>query len=128
MARHRFKEVMQFLRFDMKNTWSRRLRTDKFAHISEVWEIFIGNCKDSYTPHENITIDKQLFPTKCRCPFTQYLENNPDKVWIKFWFAADVVSRYLLNEIPYLGKDDVRSAKQPLSAYVVLRFMDPFNE
>ena len=48
----------------------------------------------------DITIDKQLFPRKARCPFTQYISNEPDKLGIKFWFTADSKSKFVLNRFP----------------------------
>lgn len=99
----------------IKTIRSERLRTDKFVHIAEVWNRFITNCRAAYKPHENITIDKQLFPSKYRRPFLQYMANKPDKFGIKFWVAADTESKYMLNAFPYLGKDEFRPGNQPLS-------------
>ena len=36
MPRHKFKELMRFIRFDIRTIRSEHLRTDKFAYISEV--------------------------------------------------------------------------------------------
>ncbi len=58
-----------------------------------------------YKPGANTTIDEQLFPTKARCRFIQYMENKPDKFDIKFWLAADVQSKYMLNGAVYFGKE-----------------------
>lgn len=126
MSRDRFKEIMKFLRFDIRSTRSDRLKTDKFALVSQVWDRFIGNCIVSYRPNEDIAVDEQLFPTKTRCPFIQYIASKPDKFGIKFWLAADVKSKYLLNGFPYLGKDVDRPTSQPLSEYVVLRLVEPY--
>lgn len=127
LSRDRFREIMRFLRFDLKSTRSARLKTDKFALVSTVWDRFIENCITCYKPHEDITVDEQLFPTKARCPFTQYIASKPDKFGIKFWLAADVKTKYCLNGFPYLGKDHSRPANQPLSEHVVLRFVEPFT-
>ncbi|KAI4794052.1 hypothetical protein KUCAC02_032318, partial [Chaenocephalus aceratus] len=78
LSRNRFREIMRYLRFDKKET--RR-------------------------PGSDITVDEQLFPTNSRCPFTQYMPNKPDTCGIKFWLAADVDSKYMLNGFPYLGTD-----------------------
>ena len=81
--------------------------------ISVVWNKFIESCIVCYKPRENITVDKQLFPTKARCRFTQYMTNKPDKFGIKFWLAVDVKSKYILNARPYLGKDEARPIVKP---------------
>ncbi|KAI5618751.1 dual specificity protein phosphatase 26 isoform X1 [Silurus asotus] len=105
MPRDRFISIMQHLRFDDKDTRAERVKTDKFAAISDIWTRFNKNCAESFTPGEHMTIDEQLFPTKVRCPFTQYIATKPDKFGIKFWMATDLETKYVCNASPYLGKD-----------------------
>lgn len=126
MSRNKFLEIMRLIRFDMRNTRSQRLATDKFALASEIWNPFIENCILCYKPGEHIAIDEQLFPSKARCRFTQYMANKPDKFGIKFWLAADVNSKYLINGFPYLGKDEQRPQNILLGEHVVLKLMEPF--
>jgi hypothetical protein len=95
---------------------------------SEPWNRFIENSIQYYKPGENITIDEQLFPTKARCKWTQYIATKPDKFGIKFWLAVDVKSKYLVNGFPYLGKDETRPQGQRLGESVVLRLMEPYVE
>ena len=83
-ARNRFWEILRFLRFDLRNTRSTRLQTDKLALISKLWNRFVENSMSLHKPGFNITTDKHLFPTKARCTFTQYIPNKPDKLGIKF--------------------------------------------
>ncbi|KAF2883765.1 hypothetical protein ILUMI_22410 [Ignelater luminosus] len=118
MSKNRFKEIMKFLR--------ERLLHNKL--VSDIWNRFIYNCKISYVPGENITVDEQLFPTKVRCRFTQYMSNKPDKFGIKFWIAVDTNSKYVLNAFPYLGKDETRPQNQALSENVLLRLLEPFTK
>jgi hypothetical protein len=124
MARDRFLEIKKFLRFDIKQQRSHRLMVDKFALTSELWSPFIENCQKCYNPGETLCVDEQLFPTKARCPFTQYISNKPDKFGIKFFLLADVKTKYLLNGFPYLGKDERRPSHVQLSEYVVMRLME----
>ena len=81
---------MRFFRFEMRSTRLSRLQTDKFALILAVWDKFIKNCIVCYKPKENITEDEQLFPTKARCRFMQYMVNKVDKDGIKIWPAVNV--------------------------------------
>ncbi|XP_029958868.1 piggyBac transposable element-derived protein 3-like [Salarias fasciatus] len=126
MPKNRFKDIMRYLRFDKKEDRFSRLSTDKFALMSHVWSSFIKNCIACYKPGACITVDEQLFPTKSRCHFTQYMANKPDKFGIKFWLAADVESKYLLNGFPYLGKDDSTPAQQRLGENVVMKLVEPY--
>ncbi|XP_073525350.1 uncharacterized protein [Phyllobates terribilis] len=126
MSRDRFVEIMRFLRFDEKSTRSERLQTDKFALFSTVWDRFIENCIACYKPGPYITVVEQLFPSKTRCPFTQYMPSKPDKYGHKYWLAVDKRSKYLANGFPYLGKDDTRRAEDRLADHVVMKLLDPF--
>lgn len=118
MSRNRFREIMRFLRFDQKDT----SESDMFVLISEVWDRLIKNSIACFKPGAEITVDEQLFPTKSRCPFTQYMPDKPGKFGIKFCLAADVETKYMLNGFPYLGRD------QSLEESVVLKLVDSFLE
>lgn len=87
----------------------------------------VGGHLTALLPSANISIDEQLFPTKVRCRFTQYMPNKPDKFGIKFWLASDVESKYVVNGFPYLGKDETRPSSMLLSEYVVLKLAEPFT-
>ncbi|CAJ1078484.1 piggyBac transposable element-derived protein 3-like isoform X2 [Xyrichtys novacula] len=126
MSQNRFKDIMQHLRFDDRDTHSERTKTDKFAAISAVWSSFVTNCITSYNPGRHITIDEQLFLSKTRCCFLQYIATKPDKFGIKFWVACDLKSKYTCDVLPYLGKDTSRPSGERLSENVVLRLMKPF--
>uniref|UniRef100_A0A3P8S7B4 PiggyBac transposable element-derived protein domain-containing protein n=1 Tax=Amphiprion percula TaxID=161767 RepID=A0A3P8S7B4_AMPPE len=126
MSRNRFQGIMRHLRFDDRSTRSERAKTDKFAAISGVWGSFVTNCITSYNPGRHITIDEQLFPSKTRCCFLQYIATKPGKFGIKFWVAYDLKSKYICNVLPYLGKDPSRPSEERLSENVVMRLMEPF--
>ncbi|KAJ8876547.1 hypothetical protein PR048_020992 [Dryococelus australis] len=128
MSRDRFREIMKFIRFDLKDQRSARLVKYKFALVSEVWDSFIENCLLCFVPGANITVVEQLFPTKARCKFTQYMANKPDKFGIKFWLAADVDTKYLLNGFPFLGKDVNRPPNQSLPEHVMKRMAPYFGK
>ncbi|XP_061899232.1 uncharacterized protein LOC133647122 [Entelurus aequoreus] len=126
MSRGRFQNIMHHLRFDDRDTRSERAQTDKFAAISNIWGLFATNCITSYIPGQHITIDQQLFPSKTRCCFLQYIASKPDKFGIKFWVARDLKTKYVCNILPYLGKDDTRPRGERVSESVVMRLMEPF--
>ena len=121
MARNRFVEIIKLLQFDYKQTRSHRLATDKLALISTVWHTFVRNCLRHFRPGINISVDEQLFPTKARCRFTQYMPKKRDKLGINFWMAADVGTHFMLHSIPYQGKNDFRPA---VGEHVVLKLIE----
>ena len=89
MSRSDFTELMRFIRFDKRSESKQRLRSDKFALISTIWDEFIRNSQNCYKPGTNITVDEQLFPTKARCRFTQYITNNEQKFG---WLVTSVAN------------------------------------
>ena len=125
MPRDRFIEILSFIRFDKRSERSERLQTDKFALISETWNRFVSNSQACYKPQQNITVDEQLFPTKARCRYTQYMPNKPHKFGIKFWLAVDVQSKYILNGFPCMGKDETRCSNS-LGQFVTLKLAEPY--
>lgn len=126
MSRNKFKSIMRILRFDDKRTRGERSVENKFAACSEIWYDVINNFQEFYKPNTNLTIDEQLFATKARSPFTQYMPSKPGKFGIKFWICADSASKYILNAVPYLGRDEARPSGQPLGEFVVKRLMEPY--
>ncbi|XP_027864911.1 uncharacterized protein LOC114139283 [Xiphophorus couchianus] len=128
MTRCRFQNIMRHLRFDDMRTRRERAETDKFAAISDVWRAFVTNCIASFNPGRHITIDEQLYPSKTRCCFLQYIATKPDKFGIKFWVACDLKAKYICNVFPYLGKDPSRPSGERLSETVVMRLMEPFMD
>ena len=126
MKRNRCREIMCLLCFDLRKTRSARLQTGKFALISDIWNRFVDNSISHYKLGENITIDEQLSSTKSRCMYTQYMPNKPDMFCIKFWLAVDVESKYILNAISHLDKDESCPSTQKLSDNVALTLMEPF--
>lgn len=91
--------------------------TDLHLHLE--YGIHLLKTLSFYVPSDQLTIDEQLYPSKCRCPFTQYISTKPDKCGVKYFLLVDVESKYIYNGFPYLGKDHQRPSDQPFSSYVV---------
>ena len=118
--------IPRIVRFDEKFTRSQRLQTDKFALTSDVFSRFVSNCQTNYAPGPHIYVDEQLFPSKTRCPFTQFMASKPGKYGQKYWMAVDVDSKYVVNIFPCLGKNDERPAEERLGDFVVKKLVDPY--
>ena len=50
MRRNDFAEIMRFIRSDKMSERSQRLRTNKFAMVSTVWDQFTENSQNCYKP------------------------------------------------------------------------------
>ena len=125
MPRNRFRVIMRFLRFGPKSNRAERLNDDKYGMFPEVFYRFISNAQSLYVPGPFISVDEQLFPSKARCRFTQFMASKPDKYGQKYWMAVDKESKYVINAFPYLGRDDERPGGDRLGDYVVKRLVEP---
>ena len=51
-----------------------------------------------------------------------------EKFGINIWMAEDVKTKYILNAIPYLGKDETRAPSHRLSDWVVMNHIESYIE
>ncbi|XP_037942532.1 piggyBac transposable element-derived protein 4-like [Teleopsis dalmanni] len=79
MSFKRFRIITRFIRFDNGRTREFRLESDRAAPIRDIWNFLNDNLAKNYSPHENITIDEQLFPYRGKTKFTQYIPSKPAK-------------------------------------------------
>lgn len=105
MSCSRFDFLLECLRFDCMETREQRCREDRFAIIRDIWEMFIDACKNNYKPGSYLSIDEQLLAFRGRCKFRMYMPNKPAKYGIKLLMICDVGTKYMLNAMPYLGKN-----------------------
>lgn len=106
MNQNRFEFLLLRLRFDDKEL---RDRSDKLAPVRLIWSIFIKNCRESYEPRFYVTIDEQLLSFRGKCPFRVYIASKPDKYGLKIVTMCDAVTFYMIDAIPYIGKEGGRS-------------------
>lgn len=123
MPRSKFRHLSKLLRFDLKSNRSQR-STDRFTHIREVYERFTSNCASKYTPESSLTVDEQLLPLKSRCKWITFMPQKPDKYGQKYWTLVEVESKYVLAQIPYLGKDPSGNITRDLAEKVVLELVE----
>ena len=102
MARKYFLKIKKFIRFYNKDRRRQRLTRNKCVLICEQLESFVTNCLLIYAPDWSLSINKQLFPIKNRCPFIVCMPNKPEKFGTKFWMLTKVYSKYGYKILPYL--------------------------
>lgn len=111
MSRSRFRDILNYIRFDDMNTREFRSANDKLAAIREINDLMVKNCLNNFTPYEYVTIDEQMFRFKGKCNFKVYMNNKPDKHGLKTWILCDVKTHYVYNFQVYLGKQGKTSEK-----------------
>ena len=91
-----------------------------------LWNRFIDNCILCHASGAFITVDEQLFPRKCRCPFTRFMASKHDKYEQKYWLVVDKDSKYVVNRFPYVGRDETRFRDERVSDQVATRLLKPY--
>ena len=103
---------MQFLlrciRFDNWHTREERKTLNKFAAVSEVWEIFLKYIRCVYIPNESITVDEQLVGYRGRIPGRTYMPSKPRKYGLKIFWVCESSTGYALNAMAYGGREGDR--------------------
>lgn len=83
MSPARFLFLLSCLRCDNHLTKPKRVKTDKLAAISDLFETFVENSKQNFIPGPHVTIDEMLVHFRERCAFRMYIPNKPAKYGIK---------------------------------------------
>ncbi|XP_041981601.1 piggyBac transposable element-derived protein 4-like [Aricia agestis] len=104
MSRNRFMFLLEKLRFDDMYSRAERAKYDKLAPIREVFEYFVTNCQNSFSPYEYLTLDEELVAFRGRCPFRQYIPSKPAKYGIKIYALVDNKTYFSCNLEVYCGK------------------------
>ncbi|GBP34214.1 PiggyBac transposable element-derived protein 4 [Eumeta japonica] len=100
-----FLTLLNYIRFDDSTTRSQRLETDPLAAISEMFQLFIANCKKAYGPGAYLCLDEMLVPFRGRCKFIVYMPKKPAKYGLKILVVCDAETFYVYNAYIYHGKD-----------------------
>ena len=88
MSRDRFRQFLQFIRFDDQSSQAQRVQYDKFSAIREIYELFVDNCLRVYVPYPYLTIDEQLLPLKTDAVSSSLCQINLISLASSFGFAA----------------------------------------
>lgn len=125
MAHRRFTFLLYSMRFDNIHTRDQRKETDKFCHIRDIFEMFVQNSKNCYTPGEYLTLDEMLFKFRGRCSFRMYIPSKPARYGIKVFALADARTCYVTNLEVYLGANPGPYEVSNSAADVVKRMCTP---
>nr|ABZ85926.1 transposase [Macdunnoughia crassisigna] len=126
MSRDRFDFLIRCLRMDDKSIRPTLRENDVFTPVRKIWDLFIHQCIQNYTPGAHLTIDEQLLGFRGRCPFRMYIPNKPSKYGIKILMMCDSGTKYMINGMPYLGRG-TQTNGVPLGEYYVKELSKPVH-
>nr|XP_022901780.1 piggyBac transposable element-derived protein 4-like [Onthophagus taurus] len=126
MTLQRFNFLLCCLRFDSLETRIERVALDKLAPIRTIFDAFVLNCKQIYSPSMYLTVDEQLIAFWGNCPFRQFIPSKPSKYGIKMFALTDARCFYTVNLEVYVGlqpEGPFRKSNKPED--IVLRLIEP---
>lgn len=89
ISKYRFSCLINCLRFDDSTIREERLKEDRLAPISDLFNKFISNCQSQYCPGPYLCIDEMLLAYRGRCKFIIYMPQKPAKYGIKIMVLSD---------------------------------------
>ena len=127
MSVERFEDIRRFLRFNNKRTREFRRQADHMAAFRYIWDLFISNCKKSYSPHECVAIDEQLVPFKGRRKFLQNIPIKPGKYGIKIFWLDDSITNCGFDGSVCTGRQPGEEVKRNVGSSIVHKLCSPLQ-
>lgn len=130
MSRQRFEFIAARLRFADKFTRVKE-RRDLLEPVRDIWNIFIKNCRENYTPSEFLTLDEQFLEFEGKFGAKVYMKNNPERCGIKITSLNDAKTFYMYNAIPYPGRGEemlfISRNRETFPNYYVRTLCEPIS-
>ncbi|CAK1603888.1 unnamed protein product [Parnassius mnemosyne] len=105
MSETRFLILLLCLRFDNPYDRNERIKTDKLAAISPIFNNFVSNSQQLYELSECVTVDEMLVKFRGRSHMISYMPKKPGKYGLIIRVLCDANNYYLYNGYVYSGKD-----------------------
>jgi len=129
MSECRFSLIMKNLHFTNNDEFDEA--THPAPKLKKIWEIFqefISNCQQTYTPERDVSVDESLMAYKGRLSWIQYIASKRARFGIKFYMLCESNTGYIWNSVLYTGKGttwDGKYSQYGIATSSVLTLMDP---
>nr|XP_021191520.2 piggyBac transposable element-derived protein 4-like [Helicoverpa armigera] len=129
MSLQRFNFLQTCLRFDDATTREARNSVDNIAPIRSMFEKFVENCKDAYSPSQCLCLDAKYIPFRGECHFRQFMKQSTAAYGIKMFALVDTKVNYTVNlEIHAGNQPDGPHATSYEPSDVVDRLVKPVSK
>ena len=127
MPRDRFENIFWMLHV----SHSTGLVVKKIDKVRMFLDKILRKFQAKYTPGQEVAVDETMVKFRGRFGGKQYMPKKPTKWGIKCFSLADSSNGYVLNVLPYTGRETLEDARseyeaQPQAARVVLHLVDPY--
>ncbi|GBP55934.1 ATP-dependent DNA helicase PIF1 [Eumeta japonica] len=106
-----------------------RIRTSGSTLVSPdgtTWTVIEAGSKPGRFRCQNVFRDRVGPISHAKRNVDDFMSSKPDKYGQKFWMAVDIDANYIINALPYLGKDDHKPNGERLGDLVVKKLMEPY--
>ena len=125
MSRDRFEIIFWMLHVSHATGPVRRI--DK---VQRFLEKILKKFQENYTPGREVAVDETMLKFRGRFVAQQYMPKKPIKWGIKCFNLADSSNGYILNVLPYMGRETLdtstTSSELPQPARVVMHLAEPY--
>ena len=104
VAEEEINATNRFITFDDKPTRGERWKSDKFACMREIFELFNVRCASIRFPSVYLAVNEPLYPYRGRIGFKQYNPSKPAKYGLHYRSLSDAETPYTYFILPYAGK------------------------
>ncbi|XP_022824855.1 piggyBac transposable element-derived protein 4 [Spodoptera litura] len=104
MSETRFLVLLLCLRFDNPDDREERMKADKLAAISHIFNKFVSNSQQLYELSECVTVDEMLVKFRGRSYMISYMPKKPGKYGLIIRALCDANNFYFYNGYIYSGK------------------------
>lgn len=134
MTKKRFLFLLVALRFDNATDRPERMKEDRAAAISHLFNTFVENSQRNFSIGTHACIDETLIGFRGRCSFVMYMPKKPNKYGVKLMSLTDARTSYLYNAYIYSGKGSdgiglsAEQKKLKVPTQAVVRLVKPIEK
>ena len=103
MERDRFIALWGFLQL-VDQTDKEVDKSDKIDKVRPMLDRILPLFRHYYSPHQQLSLDKGMIPTKNRLAIKQYIRNKPSRWGIKSFLLCEAKTSYIFDAEIYMGR------------------------
>lgn len=98
-------------------------KTDKLYKVRPMLNLLLPRFRYFYAPHQHLSLDEGMIPSKNRLAIKQYVKSKPIKWGIKAYMICDSNNGYILNTEIYTGQKENQILEIGVVGNVVYRLV-----
>lgn len=130
MKLQRFEDILRNLHWENVTEFTSaeqkvKSKQDPFWKVATLADELASRFQSHFNCGQDIDVDEQGIPAKCRHSSIQYNKDKPYKWFFKIYSLNDAATSYMSNFYLFRGKDAERSTDVAASTFPVLKLLEP---